>query len=155
MSKFLFKASYTVEGVKGLRRAGGSSRRDAVAKAAESVGGRLERFYFAFGDHDAFVIADLPDNQSAAAFALAGERGGRRGRTHGGAPDAGRSRRRGEALDRLPAPSGVGGTAPLLTRPRYRPFRQVRQRAESGASTSNRISFAVPAAARWGSIPAP
>src|SRR4051812_50114478 len=71
MSKFLFKASYTVEGVKGLRRAGGSSRRDAVAKAVESVGGQLERFYFAFGDHDAFVIADLPDNQSAAAVALA------------------------------------------------------------------------------------
>jgi uncharacterized protein with GYD domain len=71
MAKFLFEASYTVEGVQGLQRAGGSSRRDAVARAAESVGGRLERFYFAFGDHDAFVIADLPDNQSAAAFALA------------------------------------------------------------------------------------
>jgi len=71
MPKFLFEASYTVEGVKGLQREGGSSRRDAVAKAAESVGGRLERFYFAFGDHDAFAIADLPDNQSATAVALA------------------------------------------------------------------------------------
>jgi uncharacterized protein with GYD domain len=70
MPKFLFEASYTVEGVKGLQRVGGSSRRDAVAKAVESVGGRLERFYFAFGEHDAFVIADLPDNQSAAAVAL-------------------------------------------------------------------------------------
>ena len=71
MPKFLFQASYTVEGVKGLHGEGGSARRDAVAKAAESVGGRLERFYFAFGEHDAFAIADLPDNQSAAAFALA------------------------------------------------------------------------------------
>src|SRR5918912_2234490 len=71
MPKFLFEASYTVEGVKGLHRVGGSSRRDAVTKAVESVGGRLERFYFAFGDHDAFVIADLPDNQSATAVALA------------------------------------------------------------------------------------
>jgi uncharacterized protein with GYD domain len=71
MPKFLFEASYTVEGVKGLQRAGGSSRRDAAATAVESVGGRLERFYFAFGDHDAVVIADLPDNQSAAAVALA------------------------------------------------------------------------------------
>ena len=70
MPKFLFEASYTVEGVQGLQRVGGSSRRDAVAKAVESVGGRLERFYFAFGDHDAFVIADLPDNQSAAAVAV-------------------------------------------------------------------------------------
>src|SRR5919206_701147 len=71
MPKFLLEASYTVEGVKGLQREGGSSRRDAVAKAAASVGGRLERFYFAFGDHDAFAIADLPDNQSATAVALA------------------------------------------------------------------------------------
>jgi uncharacterized protein with GYD domain len=71
MPKFLFEASYTVEGVQGLQRAGGSSRRHAVATAVESVGGRLERFYFAFGDHDAVVIADLPDNQSAAAVALA------------------------------------------------------------------------------------
>jgi uncharacterized protein with GYD domain len=71
MAKFLFEASYTVEGVQGLQRAGGSSRRDAVARAVESVGGRLERFYFAFGDHDAFVIADLPDNQSASAVAVA------------------------------------------------------------------------------------
>src|SRR5919202_5959126 len=82
MPKFLLEASYTVEGVKGLQREGGSSRRDAVAKAVESVGGRLERFYFAFGDHDAFVIADLPDNQSATAVALAvGAAGGANVRT--------------------------------------------------------------------------
>src|SRR3954452_25357368 len=76
MAKFLFEASYTVEGVQGLQRAGGSSRRDAVARAVESVGGRLERFYIAFGDHDAFVIDDLPDNQSAAAAAVAARSAG-------------------------------------------------------------------------------
>ncbi len=71
MPKYLFEASYTFEGVKGVQREGGSSRRDAVAKAVESVGGRLESFYFAFGDRDAYVIADLPDNESATAFSLA------------------------------------------------------------------------------------
>jgi uncharacterized protein with GYD domain len=71
MPKFLFEGSYTVEGTRGLQREGGTSRRNAVANAVESVGGRLERFYFAFGDHDAFVIADLPDNESATAVALA------------------------------------------------------------------------------------
>jgi len=82
MPRFLFEASYTVEGVKGLRRQGGSGRREAVARAAQSVGGRLEHFYFAFGDHDAFAIADLPDNESAAAFALAvSEAGGASVRT--------------------------------------------------------------------------
>jgi uncharacterized protein with GYD domain len=82
MPRFLFEASYTVEGVRGLRRQGGSGRREAVARAAHSVGGRLEQFFFAFGEHDAFAVAELPDNQSAAAFALAvGEAGGARVRT--------------------------------------------------------------------------
>jgi uncharacterized protein with GYD domain len=70
MPKFLIEASYTLDGVKGVQSAGGSSRRDAVAAVAESVGGRLESFHFAFGDSDAFVIVDLPDNESAAAVAL-------------------------------------------------------------------------------------
>jgi len=71
MPKFLAEASYTQEGVEGVQSAGGSSRRDAVARVAESVGGKLESFYFAFGDSDAYVILDLPDNESAAAVALA------------------------------------------------------------------------------------
>ena len=82
MTRFLFEASYTVEGVKGLRRQGGSGRREAVARAAHSLGGRLEHFYFGFGDHDAFAVADLPDNESAAAFSLAvSEAGGASVRT--------------------------------------------------------------------------
>jgi uncharacterized protein with GYD domain len=70
MPKFLIEASYTLDGVKGVQSAGGSSRRDAVAKVAESVGGRLDSFHFGFGDRDAYVIVDLPDNESAAAVAL-------------------------------------------------------------------------------------
>ncbi|WP_028057862.1 GYD domain-containing protein [Candidatus Solirubrobacter pratensis] len=70
MPKYLIEAAYTLEGVKGVRSAGGSARRDAVAKVAESAGGRLETFYFAFGDRDVHTIVDLPDNESAAAVAL-------------------------------------------------------------------------------------
>ncbi len=70
MPKYLFEASYTPDGVKGVRSAGGSSRRDAVAQVAESAGGRLESFHFAFGDRDAYVTCDLPDNESATAVAL-------------------------------------------------------------------------------------
>jgi uncharacterized protein with GYD domain len=70
MPKYLIEASYTLEGVRGVKDAGGSSRRDAVAKVAESVGGRLESFYFAFGDHDVYTVVDLPDNESAATVAL-------------------------------------------------------------------------------------
>jgi uncharacterized protein with GYD domain len=70
MPKFLFEAMYTPDGVKGVQSDGGSSRRDAVAHVAESVGGTLESFHFAFGERDAYVIVDLPDNESAAAVAL-------------------------------------------------------------------------------------
>ncbi len=70
MAKYLLEASYTLDGVKGVQAGGGTSRRDAVEQVAQSVGGQLEYFYFAFGDRDAYVIVDLPDNESAAAVAL-------------------------------------------------------------------------------------
>jgi uncharacterized protein with GYD domain len=70
MPKYLIEASYTVQGVKGIQSAGGSSRRDAIAQLAESVGGQLESFYFAFGDRDVYTVVDLPDNESATAVAL-------------------------------------------------------------------------------------
>ena len=70
MPKFLAEVSYTLDGLRGVRSEGGSSRRDAVAQVAESVGGTLEGFYFAFGDRDAYVIIDLPDMESAAAVTL-------------------------------------------------------------------------------------
>jgi len=71
MPKYLVTASYTPEGARGVLRAGGTSRRDAVAKLAEDLGGSLESFYFAFGGTDVFVVLDLPDNESAAAASLA------------------------------------------------------------------------------------
>jgi uncharacterized protein with GYD domain len=42
MPKYLIEASYTHEGVEGVRTKGGSSRRRAVAETAKSVGGKLE-----------------------------------------------------------------------------------------------------------------
>lgn len=70
MTKYMLRVNYTADGAKGLIQDGGSKRRAAAQKAAESVGGRVESFYFAFGDTDAFVIADLPDAASATAIAL-------------------------------------------------------------------------------------
>jgi uncharacterized protein with GYD domain len=70
MPKYLVEATYTVEGVKGVQSAGGSSRRDAIAALAESAGGQLESFYFAFGERDVYTVVDLPDNESATAVAL-------------------------------------------------------------------------------------
>jgi len=70
MPKYLIEASYTLEGIRGVQSAGGTSRREAVSKVAESVGGTLESMYFAFGDRDVYTIVDLPDNEAAAAVAL-------------------------------------------------------------------------------------
>jgi uncharacterized protein with GYD domain len=71
MPRYLIEASYTNEGVKGVQSAGGSSRRDAVRATLEGLGGSLESFYFGFGEHDAYVIGELPDNEAAAAVAIA------------------------------------------------------------------------------------
>lgn len=70
MPKYMLRVNYTAEGAKGLIQDGGSKRRAVAQRAAESVGGKVESFYFAFGDTDAFVVADLPDAASAAAIAL-------------------------------------------------------------------------------------
>lgn len=71
MPKFLTIANYTAEGVRGLLKEGGTLRRATVEKAIAALGGKLECFYYAFGDNDAYVISDAPDNASAAAISLA------------------------------------------------------------------------------------
>jgi uncharacterized protein with GYD domain len=71
MAKYLIIASYTAEGMKGVISKGGTARRDAVAKTVADVGGQVESFYFAFGEDDAYVIADLPENTAAAAIGMA------------------------------------------------------------------------------------
>ena len=71
MPKYLLQVNYTTDGAKGLIKDGGSARRSAAQKAAESLGGRIESMYFAFGDTDAYVVAEMPDHASIAAIALA------------------------------------------------------------------------------------
>src|ERR1700723_4111750 len=71
MPKYLTMVSYTPEGIKGLVKEGGTARRAAVEKMLHKLGGRLEGFYFAFGDNNAYVISEGPDNATAAAISLA------------------------------------------------------------------------------------
>jgi uncharacterized protein with GYD domain len=70
MPKFLFKASYSADGARGVADKGGTARRDAIEQLFSSLGGSMEAFYFAFGDADVYVFGDLPDQESAAAVAL-------------------------------------------------------------------------------------
>jgi uncharacterized protein with GYD domain len=71
MPKYLISANYTAEGMDGVRAAGAKSRVDAVSTMLEAMGGRLESFPFAFGDTDVFAIAEVPDDEAAAAVAIA------------------------------------------------------------------------------------
>jgi uncharacterized protein with GYD domain len=71
MPKFLIEASMTPEGMRGLTKDKASGRRTAVEKALTSAGGKLEAFYYAFGDRDAFLLCDFPDSVSAASLSIA------------------------------------------------------------------------------------
>ncbi len=71
MPKYLFQASYTRKGVKGLLKDGGSKRAKVVDGLVTSAGGTLEAYYFAFGDNDVYCIAEFPDEAAAAAVSLA------------------------------------------------------------------------------------
>ncbi|MCY4278832.1 MAG: GYD domain-containing protein [Gammaproteobacteria bacterium] len=70
MAKFLLTANYTQSGMKGLLQEGGSKRRDALRQTIDGVGGKLETFYYAVGDTDLFMIAELPDQETAVAVSM-------------------------------------------------------------------------------------
>jgi uncharacterized protein with GYD domain len=70
MPKYLIQASYTAEGIKGLVNDSASGRRADVQAAVTAIGGKVESFYYAFGDDDAVVILDLPNDVAAAALSL-------------------------------------------------------------------------------------
>ena len=71
MAKFLLQASYTNQGIKGLMKDGGRRRKEAVEQLITDLGGTLETFYFCFGEDDAILIVDAPDNVTIAAASLA------------------------------------------------------------------------------------
>jgi uncharacterized protein with GYD domain len=70
MGRYLFQASYSADGIKGVLKDGGTGRRAAVEAAIKSLGGKLEGFYYGFGNTDIFVIVDGIDNTTAAAFSM-------------------------------------------------------------------------------------
>jgi uncharacterized protein with GYD domain len=65
MPKYLYHGSYTDKGLKGLLKDGGSKRVKVTKKAIESLGGKMEAYYFALGGSDFFIILEAPDNVAA------------------------------------------------------------------------------------------
>ena len=70
MPKYLLRATYQAKGAQGLLREGGSSRRSTIDQLIKGMGGSMEAFYFAFGEEDVYVIADMPDDASVTAVSL-------------------------------------------------------------------------------------
>ena len=70
MPKYLMQVNYVGEGVKGLLKDGGSKRRAITEKLFKSLGGSIEAYYYAFGDTDLYIIADLPNHAAATAGVL-------------------------------------------------------------------------------------
>ena len=71
MPTYLWRASYTTEGTKGLLKDGGTKRRAAVQQMVEKAGGKLHAFYYAFGDPDLYGITEFPDSVTATAVSMA------------------------------------------------------------------------------------
>ncbi len=71
MSRYMFIARYDSAGAQGVLAKGGRARATAIEKATAALGGRMETFDFAFGEDDVYTLCELPDNQAAAAVALA------------------------------------------------------------------------------------
>ncbi len=69
MPHYMFRASYTQAGIQGVVKDGAATRNKVVQALAESVGGKVVCQYWAFGDVDYIVVADLPDNAAAMAIA--------------------------------------------------------------------------------------
>ena len=70
MPKYLLNGSYTEEGLKGLLKEGGTKRMEATKKAIESLGGKLEAYYYAFGENDYYLIVDQLESVNVIAGTL-------------------------------------------------------------------------------------
>jgi uncharacterized protein with GYD domain len=70
MAKYLFEVSYTAKGIEGIVNDSASGRRADVQAAVKALGGKVEALYYAFGEHDVIMVADLPNAATAAAFSL-------------------------------------------------------------------------------------
>jgi len=75
MSVYMFQSTFTSDAWAGLAKTP-QNRGEAVRPAIEQLGGKLISYYFSFGEYDSVVIAELPDNASAAAASIAAAAGG-------------------------------------------------------------------------------
>ncbi len=70
MPFYMIQNTYSKEAVKAMA-ANPQDRSKAVAKLMEAAGGKLHHMFFAFGAWDTVMIAEAPDDQTAAGAVMA------------------------------------------------------------------------------------
>ena len=75
MPHYMIQAAYTPETWAGLAKQP-QDRSRAIRPMVKNLKGRLVSYYNSFGDYDVVVIVELPDNEAAAAIAIAAAAGG-------------------------------------------------------------------------------
>jgi uncharacterized protein with GYD domain len=75
MPNYLIQVAYNSEAWQALIK-NPQDRIEAVRPAVENLGGKIKEGWFAFGEYDAVLIAELPDNVAASAIAIAFAAGG-------------------------------------------------------------------------------
>lgn len=75
MAYYLVQGAYTAEAWATMVK-NPQNREEAVRPVVERLGGKVHRVWLAFGEYDVVGIFEMPDNVSAAAFAMAASAGG-------------------------------------------------------------------------------
>jgi len=76
MAYYMVQATYTAKAIAAMVKKP-EDRAAAIGPVVEGLGGKLEGFWFCFGEYDVVGILRLPDNVSAAAFAFAVSQSGK------------------------------------------------------------------------------
>ena len=75
MPHYLLQAAYTADAWAAMVKKP-QNRLDAVRPIIEKLGGKVEGGWLAFGEYDAVLICQMPNNVSASAFSMAASAGG-------------------------------------------------------------------------------
>jgi uncharacterized protein with GYD domain len=70
LQRYLVRAVLTAEGLKNLQKQPPTALKAGVAKFVESIGGKLEFWFFDYGESTAYSVIDYPDEIAAATAQL-------------------------------------------------------------------------------------
>jgi uncharacterized protein with GYD domain len=75
VSLYLIQAAYSQEGLRAMLQ-NPQDRTSALRAPIESLGGKIHNLFMSFGDYDAVLLIEMPNNVAAAAIAIAVAAGG-------------------------------------------------------------------------------